>query len=124
LVVEGRKIAGSAQVRQKGVVLQHGSILLEMDIDLLFEVLRFTSERVRDRLRSSFADKAVAINDVMRAIGRPEVTITDAVRAFQAGIAEGLGIQLELGELTQEERKLSDRLVRDKYGNDAWNFRR
>mgnify|MGYP002721619976 FL=1 len=27
LVVEGRKIAGSAQTRQKGVILQHGSIL-------------------------------------------------------------------------------------------------
>ena len=31
LVVEGRKIAGSAQTRQKGVILQHGSILLEID---------------------------------------------------------------------------------------------
>ncbi|MDV2887698.1 octanoyltransferase, partial [Alkalihalophilus pseudofirmus] len=27
LVVEGRKVAGSAQTRQKGVILQHGSIL-------------------------------------------------------------------------------------------------
>ena len=31
LVVEGRKVAGSAQTRQKGVILQHGSILLDID---------------------------------------------------------------------------------------------
>ncbi len=30
LVVEGRKVAGSAQTRQKGVILQHGSILLDI----------------------------------------------------------------------------------------------
>src|SRR5699024_3640332 len=40
LVVEGRKVAGSAQTRQRGVILQHGSILLDMDVDLLFDVLR------------------------------------------------------------------------------------
>ena len=34
LVVEGRKIAGSAQTRQKGVILQHGSILQDIDITL------------------------------------------------------------------------------------------
>ncbi|MET1014483.1 MAG: lipoate--protein ligase family protein, partial [Paenisporosarcina sp.] len=29
LVVEGKKVAGSAQTRQKGVILQHGAILLD-----------------------------------------------------------------------------------------------
>lgn len=38
LVVEGRKIAGSAQTRQKGVILQHGSILQDIDIDELFDM--------------------------------------------------------------------------------------
>ena len=40
LVVEGRKIAGSAQTRQKGVILQHGSILQDIDIDDLFDMLK------------------------------------------------------------------------------------
>ena len=29
LVVEGKKVAGSAQTRQKGVILQHGAILVK-----------------------------------------------------------------------------------------------
>ena len=40
LVVEGRKVAGSAQTRQKGVILQHGSILLELDDEKLFSVFK------------------------------------------------------------------------------------
>ncbi len=35
LVVEGKKVAGSAQTRQKGVILQHGAILLSLDEDKL-----------------------------------------------------------------------------------------
>jgi lipoate-protein ligase A len=124
LVVEGRKVAGSAQVRQKGVVLQHGSILLDMDIDQLFAVLQFPSERVRDRLRASFANKAVAINDLMRLLGRNAVTPPEAEASFGLGIAEGMGIVLEPGELTAEERELAEQLVHDKYGSTEWNFRR
>ena len=124
LVVEGRKIAGSAQVRQKGVILQHGSILLDMDIDQLFEVLQFPSERVKQRLRGSFGDKAVSINDITRALGRPAVTLEEAENAFQAGIAEGLGILLEPGDLSEWEKALAQQLVLDKYGAQSWNFRR
>jgi lipoyl(octanoyl) transferase len=124
LVVEGRKIAGSAQVRQKGVVLQHGSILLDMDVDLLFEVLRFPSERVKERLHASFSNKAVAINDLTRALGREAVTREQAEQAFQAGIAEGLGIELEPSDLSVWEKELALQLVQDKYGNEQWNLRR
>jgi lipoate-protein ligase A len=124
LVVEGRKVAGSAQTRQKGVVLQHGSILLDMDADLLFELLRFPNERVKQRLRESFDRKAVAINDVCRSIGRPALTLEQAEAAFRTGIADGLGVQLEEGELTPYERELADQLVREKYGNKEWNLKR
>jgi lipoate-protein ligase A len=124
LVVEGRKVAGSAQVRQRGVVLQHGSILLDMDIDQLFAVLQFPSDRVRDRLRSSFAGKAVAINDLLRQLGRNEVELPAAEEAFGLGIAESMGIELVPSELTGDERELADELVRDKYGNADWNMRR
>lgn len=124
LVVEGRKIAGSAQVRQKGVILQHGAILLELDADLLFAVLNFPSERIRDRLKAAFLDKAVAINDLLRLQGKPPVTIRQAEQAFAAGFAEGLGIRLEPGVLTDAEREMAERLAREKYSQASWNLRR
>ncbi|MER2260178.1 MAG: lipoate--protein ligase family protein, partial [Priestia megaterium] len=60
LVVEGRKIAGSAQTRQKGVILQHGSILLEIDEDKLFSVFNYPNDRVKERMQRAFRSKAVA----------------------------------------------------------------
>jgi lipoate-protein ligase A len=124
LVVEGRKVAGSAQTRQKGVVLQHGSILLELDIELLFSLLRFSSDKLKQRMMDSFSRKAVAINDVCREIGHELVTLADAEAAFKSGIAEGLDVTLVEGKLTPYEIELAERLARDKYGHDDWNLKR
>lgn len=124
LVVEGRKVAGSAQTRQKGIVLQHGSILLDMDIDLLFDLLQFPSERVKQRLRDSFSQKAVAINDLRRIVKLEPISMEQVEAAFLKGIAEGLKVDLEPGELTSFELEWMDRLVAEKYGNREWNFRR
>jgi lipoate-protein ligase A len=124
LVVEGRKIAGSAQVRQKGVVLQHGSILLDLDVDQLFRMLAFSNDRVRDRLRASFTDKAIAINDLRKLVGLPEAALGEVAVSFSGGIAQAMNVKLEPAELSAEERELAERLVAEKYGQDSWNLRR
>lgn len=124
LVVEGRKIAGSAQTRSRGVILQHGSILLEMDVDQLFSLLRFSNERVKERLKQSFHTKAVAIGDICRAMGRPAVTYSQAEAAFHDGIGEGLGVRLVEGELTAYEKELAAQLAKEKYGSSDWSHRR
>ncbi|SEB74248.1 biotin/lipoate A/B protein ligase family protein [Paenibacillus sp. GP183] len=124
LVVEGRKIAGSAQVRQKDVVLQHGSILLDMDTDQLFRLLKFSNEKVAERMKLSFAKKAVTINDLLRAQNKPPIHLREVEDAFRRGIAKGLGIVLEDGELTAYEQELTRQLVQEKYAAENWNFRR
>lgn len=124
LVVEGRKIAGSAQVRQKDVVLQHGSILLDMDTDQLFRLLRFSNEKVAERMKMSFSKKAVAINELLRGQGKAPVTLPQVEEAFRREIALGLGVVLEEAVLTPYEQELADRLAEEKYGNDTWNLRR
>lgn len=124
LVVEGRKIAGSAQTRQKQVVLQHGSILLDMDVDQLFRVLLFRSERLQERLRQQFVHKAVAINDLCRDLGRAVVALPEVEDAFRIGLAEGLGVELVEEGLTDYEIALAEQLMVDKYANETWNLRR
>lgn len=120
LVVEGKKVAGSAQTRQRGVILQHGSILLDWDVDLLFDVLIFSSERLKERLKASFLDKAVAIN----LLGERQVSLAEAKDAFYYGFEEGLNIELVPDTLTVEEKELAEELVRTRYGTDEWNFKR
>ncbi|TYR82436.1 lipoate--protein ligase family protein [Priestia megaterium] len=120
LVVEGRKIVGSAQTRQKGVILQHGSILLEIDEDKLFSVFKYPNDRVKERMQRAFRSKAVAIN----AIAGRKIEINEAKEAFYMGFSKALNIDLEPYTLTNEEEAYVEALAEKKYASDEWNFRR
>lgn len=120
LVVEGRKVAGSAQTRQKGVILQHGAILLDLDEDKLFSLFKYPNDRVKERMQKAFKSKAVAIKEIS---GR-SVSFEEAKRAFKEGFAEGLNIDLEPYTLTDEELEYVQNLAKTKYESDEWNFKR
>ncbi|MCY7768321.1 lipoate--protein ligase family protein [Bacillus haynesii] len=120
LVVEGRKVAGSAQTRQKGVILQHGSILLDLDEDKLFDLFIYKNDRLRERMQRNFKQKAVAINELTK----DKVTIEEASEAFKKGFETGLNIHLEPYELTEEETEFVADLAKTKYAADEWNYRR
>ncbi|MEK4923425.1 biotin/lipoate A/B protein ligase family protein [Cytobacillus sp. FSL R5-0569] len=120
LVVEGRKVAGSAQTRQKGVILQHGSILLDLDEDKLFSLFKYSNDRVKERMQRAFSSKAVAINELTDR----KITYEDAVVAFKKGFEEGLDIILEPYELNAEEITYVEKLAKERYENDEWTFKR
>jgi lipoyl(octanoyl) transferase len=120
LVVEGRKVAGSAQTRQKGVILQHGSILLDLDEDKLFSLFKYPSERVKERMQKAFKEKAVAINE----ISSKKITIDEAKVAFKEGFEQGLNIELVPYSLTKDELDYVENLARSRYESDDWNFKR
>lgn len=120
LVVEGRKVAGSAQTRQKGVILQHGSILLDLDEDKLFSLFKYPNERVKERMQKAFKNKAVAINE----ISCRKITLSEAKDAFWKGFSEGLNINLVPYELSAEELEFVHKLAKERYESDAWNYKR
>ena len=119
LVVEGRKIAGSAQTRQKGVILQHGSILQDIDIDDLFDMFKFKNERLKAKVKENFVQKAVAIND----ISNQHITLNEMENAFEAGFKKGLNIDFKPLELTEKQPEEVQELE-DKYRSEAWMYRK
>ena len=119
LVVEGRKIAGSAQTRQKGVILQHGSILQDIDIDDLFDMFIFKNERLKSKMKENFVQKAVAIND----ISNQHITLNEMENAFESGFKKGLNIDFKPLELTEKQKEEVQELE-EKYRSEAWMYRK
>ena len=119
LVVEGKKVAGSAQTRQKGVILQHGSILLELDEDKLLSLFKFNSEEQKENMKRKLPEKAVAINQ----LAKHPITIENCVDAFKEGFAEALNIELVPYKLTEEQVQFVRKIELEKYANDEWNFK-
>lgn len=120
LVVEGKKIAGSAQTRQKGVILQHGAILLDIDYEKLLSVFIFKSDEEKEQMREKLPEKAVAINDLVEI----PVTIPQCVDAFQKGFETALDITLIPYTLTAEQLQHVQAIEQAKYAADEWNFRK
>lgn len=120
LIVEGKKAAGSAQTRQKGVILQHGSIPIEVDETALFNMFIYPNERIKERARKAFSGKAVAINEVT---GR-EVSLAEVKKAFYSGFEKGLGIQLQPFTLTEEQLAEVNQLAEERYASDEWTYYR
>lgn len=119
LVVEGRKIAGSAQTRQKGVILQHGSILQDIDIDELFDMFIFKNDRLKAKIKEAFVEKAVAIND----ISDTHITLSEMEKAFEEGFKTGLNIEFKPLELS-EQQLAEVKELEEKYRSDDWMFRK
>ncbi|WP_144511066.1 biotin/lipoate A/B protein ligase family protein [Bacillus sp. FJAT-22090] len=120
LVVEGRKVAGSAQTRQKGVILQHGAILLDLDEDKLIQTFKFPSVEVREKVKGSLSKKAVSINK----ISQKPVTIDECKIAFKKGFEEALQIELVEYNLTEEQKRYVKELEANRYASEEWNFRK
>lgn len=117
LVVGGRKVVGSAQTRRDGAILQHGSILIDLDYDLLFTLLRVPDPA---RAAAHLRRRATGLQAVL---GRA-VAVEEVRAAMVAGFQEALGLTLSPGTLTAAEAAAAAALVRDKYGSDDWNLRK
>lgn len=102
------------------MILQHGSILIDLDEDKLFDLFLYPNDRVRERMQRSFKNKAVAINE----ISNRTCTIDDARVAFKRGFEKGLNIELVPYELTDEELAFVHHLAKTKYASDEWNYKR
>lgn len=119
MTVNGKKAAGSAQTRKKGVILQHGSVPLTLDEKKLFELFVYPNEEVKEKARMAFRNRAIAIQDVLSY----PVEFEEVKSAFRKGFEKGLGIRLEPFEPPAE---LMDEVfeLEQKYASDEWNYKR
>jgi len=110
VVVAGRKLIGSAQMRGQGVLLQHGTLPLRGDITRICRVLAVPPEAHRLRTHATTLEETLG----------HEVPWHTAADALAEGLARALNLRLEQESLTPEELALANRLIQDKYASDTW----
>jgi len=105
LALKGRKLCGSAQVRSKGGVLQHGSMLLRKNTDILFKLL--PPEPGKEKIkRKDYEESCISLEE-MGLKARWE----DLEKAFIFGFSEVFGVRMVPGGLSDEEMRRTERLV-------------
>ncbi len=113
VLVSGRKLIGSAQRRWHGAILQHGSLLLDVDLEMQQAVFPSWPRDEPDR----------GVTCVKSLLGHvpPRAEIE---RALLVGWTEVLGVRGVPGALTREERQEAEQLVSARYGTIEWTWRR
>lgn len=114
----GRKLVGSAQLRKNGVLLQQGSLLLDLDPERTLRLLKVTSKGSWDKEMASFRRRVTTLGEAMNR----EVTFSEVVLAMREGFQRALGVTLESSPLSIDEQALAQRLREDKYASREWNL--
>ena len=118
LTVNSKKISGSAQSHKKGVVLQHGTLLVDVDLEEMFIFLRVPWAKTCMEVVNVAKHKITSIHkEIERA-----VSIKEVEQALIQGFRRALKIELVNGELTVYECELAEKLCKEKYSTNDWNF--
>lgn len=118
MVVDGKKISGNAQTRKQGVLLQHGSIPMSINKEMLFDLFRFPTEKIRESKRNKFSEKAITINEITK----KRHTYNDLREAFQKGFQSELNVDFTPLQLSQSQWAEVHDLARTKYTQEEWNL--
>jgi lipoate-protein ligase A len=115
IIVDGKKVSGNAQTRKKGVLLQHGTILLSVDVDKMFSILKVSSEKLRDKI----------IKDVKeRVTGLEGTTYDDMAASLIASFGKKFEAALNADNLSEKESSRAKWLAEHKYSSDDWNLKK
>ncbi len=110
ITVGERKLVGSAQMRARGGVLQHGAVPLTGDIARICRLLSGHPDPEEVRARAT---------TVERALGR-SVSWEEAAETLIEGFAGALELRFDVSRLTEAEQVAARALRAEKYGAEAW----
>jgi len=117
ILLGGRKLVGSAQVRRDGALLQHGSIVIEPQIDTLLQCLRLDPEDRGEAAKQRFENAVAGLAEVA------DLEPARVARALADAFGRHFGVSVTPGRLHAEELDGASALARSKYQSAAWTER-
>lgn len=116
-----KKISGNAQTRKRGIILQHGTILLKVDVDKMFSLLKVPDEKLKGKLITEVKQRVTGLAD---ALGH-EISFEEAGQALLNGFSAIFSNHsFKIGELSESEKSLAQKLKKEKYSMAEWNAKR
>jgi lipoate-protein ligase A len=114
IIINNKKVSGNAQTRKKNTLLQHGTILLDVNVEKMFSVLKVPSEKVKDKMISDVNSRVMGLNK----------TFEQVADNLKESFSEKFNAEIIVDNLTVEEEENTKRLVRGKYLSNQWNWKR
>lgn len=114
ITINGRKVSGNAQTRKKNTLLQHGTILLNVDVEKMFSVLKIPSEKIRDKMISEAKQRVTSL----------EKSFGEVASSLKKGFSRNFHADLFVDRLSDEEKIATEKLAKEKYSTRQWNWKK
>ena len=109
-----KKIIGSAQIRKYNVLLQHGSILLNHNQELMSEFIPVNNDSERKTLQRLLNQKTIAINQILES----SISFYEFVRILKKNFEKEFVINFSDGGGLNKFEKIQFKQLIEKYEND------
>lgn len=118
--VNNKKISGNAQTRRFESILQHGTLILSVNPELMFSVLKIDNEKIKDKLIKNVYERVTSIEK--------ELGTFDLSRLKDC-VVEGYKIsfpdfEFTAGALDTDELNMIETIKSERYLNKSWNFKK
>ena len=116
VLVDGKKISGSAQSRRHGIFMQHGTLLYDIDRVRMFSVLKVPRDKLDAQGLDQAAERVTSVREQKKVPwGYVVAAMTDAFI---------LNKQWYSGDLTTDEMARAEIIARQRFANEGWTFDR
>jgi lipoate-protein ligase A len=115
LLVNEQKISGNAQTRRDGILLQHGTILNQVDVETMFSLLNVSEQKISDKLIKSVKKRVTSVVDLCSA------SMEDLQKALEAGFMRNRDI--EYGDYSDIELERAKDLAKERFSNAVWLYK-
>ena len=118
LMISGKKMSGNAQSSKKGILLQHGTFLLDIDHEKMFTFLRVPWAKT---LNDVLAVSKRKLTSARQELGS-NFSTQEAYQALVNGFKNALNAQFVEEELTKYEQELAKKLKKERFVTEDWNY--
>jgi lipoate---protein ligase len=114
ITVENKKVSGNAQTRRNSVLLQHGTILLDVNVDKMFTVLKVPSEKIKDKI----------IQDVKERVMGLKMSYDDVANNLWRSFGQKFQAEVFKDDVKSDESIEAKIMQKYKYSTYEWNYKR
>ena len=107
IMINGRKVSGSAQHRLYDTVLHHGTLMIDVNLRMLGHALRISNPERRVMNLRDLIPQETPLNKIKKII----------IRGFE----KALNVTFVEGLLTSAEKHVAEGLYQAKYSRKSWN---
>jgi len=118
IAIDQKKVSGSAQFHKGGVLLQHGTFLLDINLKKMFTFLRVPWAKTKDEVVCVAENRITSLSKELQR----HISVEEAYQALIHGFQRALKTELSEDNLTSQELHVASRLKQDKFSQESWNL--